>query len=72
MIVCQAKDANPTVSYTAPKVLDAIPKMCRFSYKEDGIQPKTEVPEMIGPIRISSFIMRKQLRESSLRVLRNS
>jgi hypothetical protein len=39
-------NASPTVSYTAPKVLDAIPKVCRFSYQHKDIQPKPESPEL--------------------------
>ncbi len=39
-------DASPTVSYTAPKVLDAIPKVCRFSYQHKDIQPTPESPEL--------------------------
>ena len=46
MSVGQTEDASPTVSRTAPEVLESIPRVCTFSYKEDDIQPKPEGPEL--------------------------
>ena len=46
MSVGQTEDASPTVSRTAPEVLESIPMECTFSYKEDDIQPKPEGPEL--------------------------